>query len=171
MSQNTTPSLTDWAKTRIGSLYELHSTSGEEQQAQQTGAGLVFAPNVQIFHNHKQTSPEDFQKEISQTFGSVGSSVEWKECVEVPGEDSREGIVAGFLVVTRTLKFRIRAGPAKNNTFVSFSAKIEEDANSEADGQGDRRRIVQLFHTSSSKAAPVHLHGMQTHSSQGEKTA
>ncbi|THU99683.1 hypothetical protein K435DRAFT_855429 [Dendrothele bispora CBS 962.96] len=49
--------------------------------------------------------------------------------------------------------------------------KIEEDPTSEADDQGDRKGIVQLFHASSSKATPVHFHGMQTYSSQGEETA
>ncbi|KAK7448133.1 hypothetical protein VKT23_013892 [Stygiomarasmius scandens] len=157
-----TPSLTDWAKSNINSLYELHSTSGEGQQAQQSGAGLVFAPNAQIFHNHKQVTVEEFQKEMSQSFGSVGSSVEWKECVEIPEskETPHTGIVAGFLVVTRTMKFRIRAAPAQNNTFISISAKIE-DSNTEGDEQGDRRRVVQLFHTAVTKAAPVHLAGIQ----------
>ncbi|KAF5362762.1 hypothetical protein D9758_011730 [Tetrapyrgos nigripes] len=163
-STDTPLSLTEWAQSRINSLYELHSTSESAEEPESTGAGTkfssIFAPNAVIYHNHSQISVEEFQKEISQAFGAVGSNVEWKECVESPEskENSQAGIVAGFLHVTRTLKFRIRASPAKNNTFICISAKIEEDPTFDADEHGDHRRITQLFHTSVSKAAPVHFH-------------
>jgi hypothetical protein len=88
--------LSDWAKSKITGLYELHSPSGssEEQAEQQSNADdtrfrFVFAPDAVIFHNHSKVSAEEFRKEISQTFGAVGSSVEWKECVEIPESKER----------------------------------------------------------------------------------
>ena len=85
--------------------------------------------------------------------------------------------MAGFLIVNRSLKYRIRAAPAQIHTVVNISAKfvphlmspifllthsipfhrVEQCVASEADEHGDRRRIVHLFMTSVDKRPPIHF--------------
>jgi len=90
----------------------------------------------------------------------VSASVKWENYMVVPkdGDNPDEaGIVAGFLVVTRSLKFRIRAAPAQLQTILTLNSKIEQDVTAEGDEDGDRRRIVHLFMTLVDKRPPIHF--------------
>ncbi|KIK67757.1 hypothetical protein GYMLUDRAFT_36522 [Collybiopsis luxurians FD-317 M1] len=181
-----TQSLTDWAQSRFTSLYEGSPTNTDsgpvetETEAESTPNASVldsqlqsmFTQNAQIFVNHSEPmSVEEFKNHLGQTFGTNKATAEWKECFEV-GDRNEEtqsqaegttGIVAGYLIVTRTLKFRIRATPAKNHTHISLSAKIVHDPEATSSTDQDKRRITQLFFTSVMKAAPIHIQGAVRH--------
>ncbi|KAJ4496797.1 hypothetical protein C8R41DRAFT_918055 [Lentinula lateritia] len=178
-------SLTKWVQSQFSGLYE-HPSPDTSDNAQDTDTNTtrsriqsMFTPTAQIYLNHTGPVPlEEFTKNLEQTFGTNKTEVEWKECFEVPDNNKEEkddnhevvegetGIVAGYLIITRTLKFRIRATPAKNYTHVSLSAKIAREgtrvqgSDRSEEKSGDSRRIVQLFYTSASKAAPVHIQGV-----------
>ncbi|KAF5392954.1 hypothetical protein D9757_001277 [Collybiopsis confluens] len=167
-----TQSLTSWAMSRFSALYD----SPAEFQAEATTTNTssfeshirsMFSKDAQIFVNHDgPMNAQDFQKHLGQTFGANKTEVEWKECFETEDAENstqgepKNGIVAGYLIVTRTLKFRIRATPAKNYTHISLSAKIAHD---EQSTEADKRRITQMFFTSVTKAAPVHIQGAVRH--------
>ncbi|KAF9269893.1 hypothetical protein L218DRAFT_992573 [Marasmius fiardii PR-910] len=145
-------SLTEWAQSKLNNMFELSRQSSEDLQAH---FNTTFSPNAQILMNHVPISAPEFQKRISESSGGTAKvSVEWKDVME----DSQAGIVAGFLVLTRSMVFRIRAAPAQNHTFLNISAKIEEDSSAQPDEHGDKRRIVHLVYTSVTKPAAVHLH-------------
>ncbi|KAG5640601.1 hypothetical protein H0H81_011792, partial [Sphagnurus paluster] len=90
-------------------------------------------------------------------------------------------IVAGWFIVTRSLKFRIRVGHAQTIETIAFSAKnvplcpappqtnidpaihrIIRDASVKS---GNQQRIVELFQTVSDQAAPIHLQGVPSEGS------
>ncbi|KAF9021450.1 hypothetical protein BDZ89DRAFT_1071409, partial [Hymenopellis radicata] len=124
-------SLIDTAKSAISALIEsaVNSTTVASPNA--------FGQNAQIY---------EFQTMLAQRFGaSVGVQIEWKDIFE----DTEANVVAGFAVITRSLKFRIRVGPAQVLTSAAISLKLEEE-----DG---KRVISQMFFTSTDKAAPIHL--------------
>ncbi|KAF9077040.1 hypothetical protein BDP27DRAFT_1313017, partial [Rhodocollybia butyracea] len=133
-------SLTEWAQSHFTAFFE-HNTTSASNDAQDdptpdqspsldSQIQAMFSPNAQIFMNHTgPLSVGDFTKQMGQAFGTNQTSVEWKESFEVDDqaqdktEEGKTGIFAGYLIVTRTLKFRIRAAPAKNYTTISLSAK------------------------------------------------
>ncbi|KAJ3995515.1 hypothetical protein F5050DRAFT_1573410 [Lentinula boryana] len=168
MSNNSSfQQLAQWAQSKINALYEHPDTSLPDDNSAPPIASRVqslFAPNAQIYLNHTgPVLPEEFSKQLEKNLGTSKADVEWKECFEVLDDNEHDtesetryqvGIVAGYFIITRTLKFRIRAAPAKNYTHVSFSAKYESI------GDRDTRQIVQLFYTSTSKPAPVHIQGV-----------
>ncbi|KAE9409923.1 hypothetical protein BT96DRAFT_984254 [Gymnopus androsaceus JB14] len=177
-----TQSLTEWAQSRFTTLFE-HPAANKDTESQPSSSSslesqiqALFSPTAQIYINHNgPVSVEEFNQQVGSTFGTNKTEVEWKDCLEVvddkskesdggdnsPGADGKTGIFAGYLIVTRTLKFMIRAAPAKNYTYIWLSAKIAYDSevseSSETGGQIDKRRIVQLFYTSVGKAAPLLL--------------
>ncbi|KAG7094641.1 hypothetical protein E1B28_005465 [Marasmius oreades] len=141
--------LAEWAQSQITKLFETQSE--DNTGVQEAHFTTTFSPTAHITMNHESISLADFQKRISElgAHGLVKSgSVEWKNVLE----DRETGIFAGFFVLTRSMAFKIRAGPAQNHTFVTVSARIEQD--------GDKKRIVDLVYTSATKAAPVHIHGV-----------
>ncbi|KAJ3856417.1 hypothetical protein EV368DRAFT_32483 [Lentinula lateritia] len=163
-------SLTEWVQSRFSGLYE-HTRRDTSDSAQATDANTtqsriqsMFTPTAQIYLNHTGPVPlEEFTKHLEQTFATNKTEFEWKECFEVPDSNKEEkddnneiGIVAGYLIITRTLKFRIRATPAKNYTHVS----LVQGSDRNEEKSVDSRRIVQLFYTSVNKAAPVHIQGV-----------
>jgi len=147
-------SLTSWVKAHLSSLYESPSNATEEDF--QEFFDLTFSSNADIILNHSSITRDELRQDIRRrSFAATAVSTEWKDVAEVEqNQCKKEGIVAGFFVVTRTLKFRIRAAPAQMNAFVTFSAKIEQGSQ---DQNGDQRRIVQLLLTCIDKSPPIHL--------------
>ncbi|KAG6867591.1 hypothetical protein C0993_000812 [Termitomyces sp. T159_Od127] len=153
-------SLKTWFQTKLESLYEVPSHPDSEHSPHLSVA--LFTSRTQILLNHIPITFEDFQNDIrSQLQSSIHASVSWKDVMEVynPEDESQkqEGIVAGIYVVTRSLKFRIRAGPAQRKTTVVFSAKIERDPNIHDE---DARRVVHLHQTQLDEAVPIIIHGI-----------
>ncbi|KAJ3756634.1 hypothetical protein EV360DRAFT_84785 [Lentinula raphanica] len=162
-NEQTSPSLAQWLQSEFTTLYE--NSEAEEDSANGISARIqyLFSPAAQIYINHSGPLPsEEFLKHV-KAFGSTKAEVDWKECFDVNNNEEQSdtaGIVAGYFIITRTLKFRIRAAPAKNITHVSFSAKISHEPGAEK--SSDTKQIVQLFYTFKSIPAPVHFQGIQS---------
>ncbi|KAK0444605.1 uncharacterized protein EV420DRAFT_1573820 [Desarmillaria tabescens] len=132
--------LTEWTQSQFSSLFK-----PSENQLQEVS---VFAADAQVMVNHTQVSVEQFKKSLADKFGAgivQDVNIDWKELIH----DDESGIVAGFVDVTRSMKFRIRVGPAQIHTYISVSMKIAQD--------GDQRAVSQMFYTSVDKAAELHL--------------
>jgi len=155
--------LTAWIKTNLGSLYE--SAIGGETDFQTT-FNSTFSEKASIYLNHEQISRDDFESNMttSRSALSRSSTIDWKDILEIPTKSEEGastsgpyGIVAGFFVVTRSLKFKIRASDAQSLSYNSFSARISQE--------GNQTRITELFLTSYNRAAPIHLQNIpSTHS-------
>ncbi|KDR67202.1 hypothetical protein GALMADRAFT_80058 [Galerina marginata CBS 339.88] len=147
-----------WLQGAFTSLYE--SAPPAEVSDFEALFLFTFSEEAEIILNHEKVPLETFQLGLSKAnFAISRASVEWKEVIEVPPKDGGtdpEVIVAGFFVVTRSMKFRIRAGPAQRLSYNSFSAKFAGPP----DAEGSRRRIAQLVITTLDVAAPIHLQGI-----------
>lgn len=121
-------SLSSWFKARIERLHNVSEESDLQAQL-----GDIFTDNAHIVLNHKTVSVDDFNREFAnRRFAVVGETLDWQHIVDAV-EDNAEGddpcpdnaiggTVAGSYVVTRSLKFRIRAAPAQSKCHVVFSA-------------------------------------------------
>ncbi|KAF8628614.1 hypothetical protein AX15_003808 [Amanita polypyramis BW_CC] len=119
----------------------------------------TFNDDARIMMNHKLISLDDFQSNLARRrFAEVGTVIEWKDIVESKIEGGKEesgppsvdeGIVAGVYVITRSLRLRIRAGPAQTQSHVVFSAKIQNDS--------DGRKVSEFFLIVVDTAVPVSL--------------
>lgn len=149
MSSQTIPSLTSWAQTHLAELYEspkesdLHSTFSSTF----SNKAEIYTNHLPVRLDALE------EKISTKKGAATKSTVEWKDIIEVPAEEgdkahevrvsiaknerltaaltnkqttlslSKAGIVAGFAIVTRSLKFRIRAAPAHTHTYITFNAK------------------------------------------------
>ncbi|KAF9457645.1 hypothetical protein BDZ94DRAFT_1175100 [Collybia nuda] len=157
-------SLTNWIQNKFTTLYESSSNTSGSQVEQSFDS--TFSSTLEVIVNHVPTTREKLKKGIEDRgFAETRSAIEWKDVIEVSGGDNAQevrwistyhahGIVAGSFAVTRSLKLRIRAGPAQTINYTVFSAKIVQDSSI---NDGDKRRIIQIFITSMVKAAPIHL--------------
>ncbi|KDQ56211.1 hypothetical protein JAAARDRAFT_36394 [Jaapia argillacea MUCL 33604] len=148
------PDLTTWVKTHLAAVYE-----ATEEDDLRSSFEMVFAPEVEIHLNHELVSRDEMRDKLMQgRFAASSASLEWKNVMCVPKEDAElTGLVAGYFVIDRTSKFRIRAAPAHRTMTCTFSAKIDDIPSVEADEHGDKRRIVHMFQTSLNEAAPIHF--------------
>ncbi|KJA13096.1 hypothetical protein HYPSUDRAFT_60084 [Hypholoma sublateritium FD-334 SS-4] len=160
MSAENTP-LAAWLQARLGALYEVHAAPDEAAFVAQFDT--VFARDAKVMLNHVPSPRTAYLAKLrGEHFAAVRESVEWRELIEVLPADGAPGttggVVAGFFIGTRSMKFRIRAGPAQQLSYNSFSARIEEKADVEPSAEdGSRLRITELFITSVHKAAPIHI--------------
>ncbi|KAG5653668.1 hypothetical protein H0H81_011420 [Sphagnurus paluster] len=148
-------SLPSWIQRGFTTLYSFNTTASQFQSSFEA----LFSSDAEFRVNHRVVSLESFQTNIkNRDAAAIDSSIVWKELIEVPASESQAGteIVAGWFVVTRSLKFLIRDTPAKTVETVAFSAKIAKDPSVQS---GDMQRIVELFQTVSDQAAPIHLQG------------
>ncbi|PPQ83721.1 hypothetical protein CVT25_006125 [Psilocybe cyanescens] len=156
-------SASQWLRNRFTSLYE---AAPPPEEADFKALFLsVFSEDSQVVFNHESMSIDTFQEKLTTANYAVSdASVDWKDLVEIPAHDreagAQEGIVAGSFVVTRSMKFRIRAGRAQRLNHNIFSAKIDTDHSAQPDINGSKRRITGFFITSLDKAAPIHLQGV-----------
>ncbi|TFK34124.1 hypothetical protein BDQ12DRAFT_727167 [Crucibulum laeve] len=147
--------LTTWLQAHLSTLYEPPATADDADF--QASFNSTFSPSAQIIVNHQMSSLDQFKDNLlSSKAAMTRATVHWKEVMQVDSPSEKSGIVAGFFVVTRTMKFRIRASPAQNNGYNSFSAKIDQDPGAPSAAE-DNWRITQLFLTTENKAAQIHL--------------
>jgi hypothetical protein len=105
----------------------------------------TFSPHSEIFVNYENLSRESMKDDLMKRRGAaVSTSVKWENVMAVPKDQKKPdevyfqcmkqlrkmlikwyqaGIVAGFLIVTRSLRFRIRVTPAQLQTILTISAK------------------------------------------------
>ncbi|PPR02549.1 hypothetical protein CVT26_012017 [Gymnopilus dilepis] len=159
MSDEALGATAQWIQNKFTTIYE--SASPDQVSDFKTHLANVFHKDVEIYQNHQPISLGTFQDDLSQANAAhARSSIEWKEVFEVPPPegDSDTSIVAGSFIVTRSMKFRIRAAPAQRLNHNIFSAKVQRNkSGQEEDGQF---LITQLFITSVQNAAPIHLPGI-----------
>ncbi|KAF5320758.1 hypothetical protein D9619_002213 [Psilocybe cf. subviscida] len=179
--------LTKWFQTRMETL--LTTTPARSQQPPsitesypvepETQADFkslfytAFHPDAKITMNHQQVSQEDFIRQMEQStmgLGPGGVQVDWRDILEIPSSDNQgqsaygheAGIVAGMFVATRSLKFRIRAGPAQRHSFNVFSARLHT-SKSLSEVNADKEHpylIADLVLTTHEQAAPIHMPGI-----------
>ncbi|KIM80538.1 hypothetical protein PILCRDRAFT_822258 [Piloderma croceum F 1598] len=160
--------LTTWAQRHISAIYEAQSEDDFHHAFE-----AAFSPSLETFVNHEQVSRESIKDDMVQRrAAAISSSAKWENVMAVPKDQEKPdeaGIVAGFLIVTRSLRFRIRVSHAQLLTILTINAKIEQDAAAVADEHGDHRRIVHLFMTMADKRAPIHFpHPRLTNSGENE---
>ncbi|KAJ3504042.1 hypothetical protein NLJ89_g8149 [Agrocybe chaxingu] len=148
--------LASWVATQLTALYETPAAASQDRR---DIFAETFSSNASIIVNHRSVPVDVFKNELENANSAIkGATVGWNELVESPSDDSTGGIVAGFFVVTRSMKFRIRAGPAQRLSYNTFSAKVETDAQVLGQDSGEgHRQITELFITHVDKAAPIHL--------------
>ncbi|KAH9485882.1 hypothetical protein JR316_0002797 [Psilocybe cubensis] len=157
LAMSSNASASQWLRNRFTSLYE--AAPPPEEADFKALFVSIFSEDAQVWFNHEQISVDAFQEKItSANYAAKEASIDWKDLIEIPGNDAEhEGIVAGSFVVTRSMKFRIRAAPAQRLNHNIFSAKINIDPTAQPDITGSKRRISEFFLTSFDKAAPIHL--------------
>jgi hypothetical protein len=137
---STESDLTTWAHQHISAIYEANSDHDLRKAFENT-----FSPSSEFFVNHQRVSRESMKEDMTKRRAAcVSASVKWENSMVVPKDGDKPdevcsyvtrnqnftlilccqaGIVAGFLVVTRSLKFRIRAAPAQLQTILTVNAK------------------------------------------------
>ncbi|KAF8556276.1 hypothetical protein OG21DRAFT_1409338 [Imleria badia] len=146
---STVPNATSWIHSRLTALYEDVSVQDAFDQA--------FSPACEVRLNHDVHLLQSFKDELaSRRAAATHVSVAWDANVISTNDDTPDqpAVVAGALVVTRSLPFRIRVSPAQRHTHVHFSAKIEQDAGAQG---GDQRRITSFYYTSVDRTPPIHF--------------
>ncbi|KAI9575046.1 hypothetical protein HD554DRAFT_2166488 [Boletus coccyginus] len=149
MSHTSTPNATSWIQLRLTALYEDVSAQDAFDRA--------FSPACEVRLNHDVHSLQSLKDDLaSRRVAATHVSVAWDANVVSTNDDNPEepAVVAGALVVTRFLPFRIRVSPAQRRTHVHFSARIEQDASAQ---DGDRRRITSFYYTSVDRTPPIHF--------------
>ncbi|KAF9554180.1 hypothetical protein CPC08DRAFT_196868 [Agrocybe pediades] len=173
-NQQQSSSATKWLQDRFTSLYESTPSASQEDSDFKALFYSAFSEKARVVRNHKDVGVEDFLNAALGTgTGPLASAcrVEWKDIVELPVEEgSNVEIVAGFYVVTRSSKIRIRAGPMQRLSYNSFSARIEQDAEAVPDVEGSKRRITELYITTVDKTPPIHLPTIPKNKDQEEST-
>ncbi|KAJ6482864.1 hypothetical protein C8R47DRAFT_1132935 [Mycena vitilis] len=150
-------SLTAWTTAQFSTLYaphhDSHDNAHEDAAKPPPDLDAAFAPDAEIHLNHTRVDRAKFQEWVQthRWAGSMELQCDPEDFIETPVEEGNPDagtIVAGKATLVRTMKFRIRAAPAKNTTVISFSAKIQKNP---------KRQIVQLFQTAAEKPFKVVL--------------
>ncbi|KAH7888105.1 hypothetical protein F5I97DRAFT_1806643 [Phlebopus sp. FC_14] len=151
-----TNSMTPWLQSRLSALYE-----APDDDAFQKAFDRAFSSTCEMRLDHAAQRLEYFRADLdSRRIACKNTTVRWENLTSTsdePDKASAPSVVAGSLVVTRFLPFRIRASPAQRNSHINFSAKIEQEVTAQADEQGDRHRITSFYYTSVDSTPPIHL--------------
>ncbi|KAF8450914.1 hypothetical protein L210DRAFT_3521557 [Boletus edulis BED1] len=156
------PTAAAWIQSRLTALYET-DVAGVQDVFDRT-----FSPLCEVRLNHVVQPLQTFRDDVAaRRTAATHVSVAWglnsfpgashsDEGVVSTNEDKPKepAVVAGALVVTRSLPFRIRVSPAQRQTYIYFSARIERDLGVQG---GDPRRITSFYYTSVDKTPPIHF--------------
>ncbi|KIJ70382.1 hypothetical protein HYDPIDRAFT_78309 [Hydnomerulius pinastri MD-312] len=158
--------MTSWIQSRLTAVYE-----AADDDAFQSSFDQIFSSNCEVRVDHVVHPLQTLKDNLMSRRAAVkGVTVAWDSENLISTNDNKldePSVVAGSLVVTRSLPFRIRAAPAQRNTHINFSAKIEQDTTLQADVQGDRRRVTSFYHTSVDRTPPIHFAVPQTNKEMG----
>ncbi|KAJ8591532.1 hypothetical protein M405DRAFT_814210 [Rhizopogon salebrosus TDB-379] len=147
------PDSTSWTQSRLAALYEAH-----ENEAFASSFDAVFSPSCEVRVNHTPSTVDAFKESISsRRAAGAGVTLAWENVITTGNSPDEPSVVAGTLIVTRNMKFRIRAAPAQRQTYINFSARVEQDPSVQADEDVDHRRITSFYHTSVDKTPPIHF--------------
>ncbi|KAG1747732.1 uncharacterized protein EDB91DRAFT_1245220 [Suillus paluster] len=149
------PDLISWTQSRLGAFYE-----AREEEAFASAFNAVFSPSCEVRVNHAPSTLDAFRDSISlRKAASRGVTLSWENVICTGDNPDEPSVVAGTLIITRSMMFLIRAAPAQRLTYINFSARVEplEPSGVQADENDDRRRITSLYHTSVDKVPPIHF--------------
>ncbi|OJA07755.1 hypothetical protein AZE42_02992 [Rhizopogon vesiculosus] len=138
------PDLISWTQSRLGALYD-----ARDADAFTSACDAVFFPSCEVRENHTPSTLSDFTHGIlSRSAASAWVTLSWENLITT--------VVSGTLIITRYLKFLIRAAPAQHQTYINFSAKVE-DCFVQADEYDDLRHITSLYYSSVDTTPPIHF--------------
>ena len=126
--------LTDWMKHGVTNLYASLTRTSPHSSVNATDAtstfsnsyGSVMSPNAVVVVNGQKIDAELLKENYEGLRGATAHiDLEWgdvkEESTEGAGYDS--GTVVGEYTITRSLRFRIRVGPAQAKTKIRFRAE------------------------------------------------
>ncbi|KAH7916107.1 hypothetical protein BJ138DRAFT_1109026 [Hygrophoropsis aurantiaca] len=144
--------LPSWTQSRLTAVYQ-----APDDETFHNAFDAAFSPKCEVFASQESSESIETLKEqlLARRAATVNSKVDWDNTPTLESNEAVAGPAAidGSFVVTRSLKFRIRAGPAQRLTHVVFEAKVDQ-------GEGDTddsRRIVSFRHTSTDSTPPIHF--------------
>jgi len=138
---NLSRQLQEWTQTSFTDLYNL----GKDPQAQ-----TLFTPDAQITLNGAVLSPEKYNEHITEQRGAAPRiDVVWGDVLAKPEAESCSILFKGSYTITRSLKFRLRAGPMQTLTHIVLEARVAEI--------DSERKITSLLQTETYENPPVHL--------------
>ncbi|KAF9246856.1 hypothetical protein BU15DRAFT_57822 [Melanogaster broomeanus] len=111
-------------QSRLGAVYEV-----AEEGAFQSSFDQLFSPNCEVRVDHEVHPLQTFRGELMARRAAAQSvAVAWDDAgggiISTNDDDPNlPSVVAGSLVVTRSLRWLIRAAPAQRMTHIHFSAK------------------------------------------------
>jgi hypothetical protein len=132
------PNSTSWTQSRLGALYETR-----ENEVFASTFDTVFSSSCEVRANHIPSTVDAFKESISShRAAGAGVTLSWENVIatsDSPDEVSspvpqrhsspltywKPSVVAGTLIVTRSMKFRIRAAPAQRQTHINFSVRYD----------------------------------------------
>ncbi|OAX40133.1 hypothetical protein K503DRAFT_799080 [Rhizopogon vinicolor AM-OR11-026] len=146
------PDLISWTQSHLGALYE-----ARDEEAFTSAFDAVFFPSCKVRENHTPSTLSNFTNGIlSHSAASAGVTLSWENLITTGDSTDEPSVVSGTLIVTRYLKFLIRAAPAQHQTYINFSAKVENRV-VQADEYDDLRHITSLYYSSVDTTPPIHF--------------
>ncbi|KAF9477109.1 hypothetical protein BDN70DRAFT_881532 [Pholiota conissans] len=163
-----------WLQTRFSELYE--SVPPPEEADFKALFYTTFDDNAWIYFNHEKMNEDKYLDRFNNwNIAVTRAEMDWKELIDASTSDSgsnnESGIISGFFVVHRYMKFRIRASAAERLSCNTFSAKIEVKPNASPASDGSRLRITELVITTVDRAAPIHFPGIPPHATELHRTS
>lgn len=149
------PDFISWIQTHLGALYE-----AREDEVFANAFDTAFSPSCEVRVNHAPSTLDALRDSVSSRKAAAkGVALSWENIISTGNRPDEPSVVAGTLIVTRSMMFRVRAAPAERLTHINFSARVEplEDSTVQADENDDRRRITSLYLTSVDSAPAIHF--------------
>ncbi|KAH7930066.1 hypothetical protein BV22DRAFT_1125225 [Leucogyrophana mollusca] len=148
--------LSNWTQSRLSAVYE-----APDDDTLQKAFDAAFSSKCEVFVSQEPAaeSLETLRDQLSnRRSATIGSKVSWENAPTVKADELSTGPadVTGSFVVTRSLKFRIRAAPVQRLTHVTFEAKVDQGDAGTADIDNSRH-IVSFRYTSEDSTPPIHF--------------
>ncbi|KAG1733694.1 hypothetical protein EDB19DRAFT_1612677, partial [Suillus lakei] len=145
------PDLISWTQSRLGALYEAF-----EDESFASAFENAFSPSCEVRVNHTPSTLDTFKDSVSsRRAASTGITLSWENVITTGDSLDEPPVISGTLIITRSMRFRIRAAPAQRQTHINFSARVEiQQVQGDED---DPLRITSLYHTSVDKSPPIHF--------------
>ncbi|KAH6897899.1 hypothetical protein BKA70DRAFT_744903 [Coprinopsis sp. MPI-PUGE-AT-0042] len=134
-----------WAKERLGQFF------GDTEGLSEDFVKNSFAKDSRIVVNGEELSVDEFMQQLQSVAATTTKAVvTWGKVSE--SENGDQSAVTGSFTVARTMKFRIRVGPAQTNESISFSSLVSPQA------PNDQPFVMnELDIRTESQAEPIHL--------------
>ena len=81
----------EWLQNQFTSLYQSVPPPPEEEYNMTSLVYSAFGKDAEIIVNHERTTLRKFQEDLeAANFGVAGSTVEWRDLMEVPAQEGEE---------------------------------------------------------------------------------